>query len=256
MKNQLPHIIYASLILGLTLFFWQAVRRVEDRIAFMNKPAREIFDLLVAGNKTTKTQIEKSCKTYPNPANDQIWQYCRQADSLTSLALNHQLSPDSLRAHLIRFTDREPQIAADLKSILPTQNKPGNSMYADMRLCQDSLRPQIALAMAMEYFGAKTSFGGTGCGGPPTLMASFTSLFPSAGMPFQMDMVLADYAAISTNSIRINGKELKIQDGVGFYDHTFSLPGIYPLQVEIDNSNPLQDSIFTAKKTFYLHVKP
>lgn len=254
MKSWLPHLIYCGLLLGGGWLIWWNTHLANQRIAFLNRPTKEAYTMLLKDNRTLQKSIKRIAMSYRTSLNQQLMERARQADSLVSLAAAHTLHQDSLRLQLRRLTDLDPQTGKLLSETFPPEKLTDRwPVYQSLRQQQDSLRQQIGLWTASRYFSARIGGYDSGCYAYAPGV-SFTTLFPTVHDTFQADVAFTGYAQLEIISIGTNGKLLPVKDGVGAFHRTFATTGVYPLEVEAKYLDLIRDTMLTTKKTFYLHV--
>lgn len=257
MKTRLPHLIYLSLLLGSTFYFWRTLHNEKQLREFLHRPADETYTVMWENNLNMRDEIQRNISGYSSEYNLRTRQRMFQADALIKWGLASRISRDSLRSGLDSLVPKEKKLVQALSQVLPSQKPRRFSGEARLLMAQnDSLRQQMALVHMQNYFASQV-------GGLEIKFDKFepvfspTTLCPTTGQPFMTDVVLSDNPRwLEMEQIRVNGDTLPIDNGVGIFRHTFDTPGDYPLTVEakVFYYRSSKYSVVTTGKTFLLHI--
>lgn len=257
MRRFLPHIVYWVLLIGLGIFFWQRFQNENQQIALLNQPTHEVIVVVDRVTRQIKSDIKRHVESYRIEQNIEFGRRVRMTDSLITASFADPIGSDSLLSRLWVLTDRNQDLEIFFQKILPSKNQPVSPPYYQNVLVQnDSLRRNLLRWEMLQYFAIQV-------GGNVDIRfdsyepaASFTTICPRVGEPFEMDILLSTHSTSRNMAhVNVNGQDLAFDEDIAHFEQTFSSPGIYPLQVKAEYlRNWDNDSLISAQKTFYLHI--
>lgn len=255
MKSLLPHLLYLMLIAAVGLFYGQRLTTDSQTIMLLNRTTNEAILTANYYNGELQKDIRKFAKEYPSLRHTEVTLLAYRADSLVLNSFSDAASRDSLSSRLWKLTDRDPVLSKVFQTLLPSKKQSGFSQeYQTMLLQNDSIRRYWTLEAMLNYCAEKMT---RPCWSIdyflPTI--SHTMICPAPGKHFETDIVLSKLITRSGFiSLKVNGRTLPYNDGLAHFVQTFSMPGIYPLQVTAEGEFWEMDSLIRIEKTFYLHV--
>lgn len=217
----------------------------------LDSAARQAIKLVEAFEKKCYTARERFRNgTRPEQINwrlDLLDDFYFLGDSLSSI-----YKPDSSqqvwleRCLFSGYRDFPPEQLASLLSASDTADA--------ARVCQNlHLKAELALLFVLENLRRKVWIFEMRFDGLMPVLAPREC--PRAGAPFKAEIFFASYSSHAENvRIKVNGKSVPVEAGLGHYTKTFTRPGEHKLSVEIQVRNPLIGEIKTYIKDFATFV--